>query len=219
MIVKHMEQGSPDWFETRRGRPTASNFDRIVTASTGMLSMNKDKTGLSQGALSYVRELLGEIGTPGSIVPPGYVSPAMIQGIQLEPEARKWYCFERDCEVQQCGICLSDDGRFGASPDALVGDDGLLELKCPQPKAHVGYILDGKLPDDYKQQCHGQLWVTGRKWVDFVSYCNGFDPFIVRVVPDAYTKKLGDALEGFWIQYAIAFGKIFPAKGPLKLSA
>lgn len=211
MIVQHMPQGSEEWFEARRGRPTASNFDRIVTSVKG---------DLSKSCRDYIAELIGEIGTPDrSLVPEKYISPAMVAGIQMEPEARKWYCFHRDIEVQQVGLIITEDGRFGASPDALVGEDGLLELKCPQPKAHVNYLLDGKLPDNYRQQVHGQLWVSGRKWVDFCSYCHGFDPLLVRVEPDAYTEKLGAALNEFWNLYAEAFVNTFPSRGPLKLAA
>jgi len=75
-----------------------------------------------------------------------YTSRAMQDGIDMEPEARACYSFLAGGEVKQVGFCLSDDGRFGCSPDGLVGDDGGLELKCPLPKTHIKYLVEGELP-------------------------------------------------------------------------
>ena len=87
------------------------------------------------------------------------------------------------------GFCVIE-GVAGASPDGLVGDDGLLEFKCPMAGKHLTYLFRDEVPKDYVLQVQGQLWVTGRKWCDFVSYCPGLPIFVKRMTPD---KKLQDA--------------------------
>lgn len=186
MIVHRCEQYTAEWFTLRRGVPTASAFDKIITPKTGKLAAAHE---------GYVCELIADLcrlDYPGERA----ATPAMRNGTLTEPEARRFYEMERD--VEQVGICFSDDGRFACSPDGLVGDDGLLELKCPEPKTHVGYLLANDLPTEYVAQVHGQLIVTGRKWVDFMSYCPGFRPLLVRVEPCEFTDKLRDVLEEFW---------------------
>ncbi len=205
-IVKCI-QGSDEWWEYHRGRPTASSFDRIITPKKGDLSSQSE---------DYIAELVAQRLLPGlKVAPENYISRAMLDGIQLEPEARNWYQLERDIHVEQVGICLTDCGRFGASPDALIpkigggGHEGGLELKCPTPKVHVGYLVKGILPDEYRCQVHGELWVTGLPWFDFVSYCPGLPPFIVRVTPDAFTAKMGLVLEQFYKNFETVLAR-FP---------
>jgi hypothetical protein len=89
-----------------------------------------------------------------------------------------------DAVVEQVGLCYSDDKKFACSPDGLVGEDGGLEIKCPLVATHIGYLLNGELPSDYFQQVQGCLFVTGRKWWDFMSYSPGLKPFIIRVKRD-----------------------------------
>lgn len=179
-------QGSPEWWEAKRGVPSASNFDRIITPKTGKLSAS---------AKGYIAELIAESVQPTSEV---VCTKAMMNGIETEPEARRWYEMACDLEVKQVGCCFTDDGRFEASPDGLVGEDGGLELKCPLLKTHVSYLLDGGLPDEYKCQVHGNLIVTGRSWWDFVSYAPGLPALVVKVKPDAFTDQMRCALEMFW---------------------
>ena len=193
MIVHHCTQGSPEWFELRRGIPTASNFDRILTPKTGKPSASADP---------YISELIAEryhIGPLDELE--ATASDAMKQGLALEPEARHRYEAETGVAVAQVGFVTTDDGRLGCSPDGLVGDSGGLEVKCPSGKTHVGYLRERVLPDDYKAQVHGSLIVTGRKWWDFVSYCHGLPLFRVRVVPDEYTDRLREALYLFVARY------------------
>ena len=193
MKVHMMIQYSPEWWEVRRGIPTASAFDRILTPG-GKLS------GQSDG---YIDELVGD----AFCLNPNFMTErpmnhAMRAGLEAEPEARRFYEMENPTRtVQQVGFCLTDDGRFGCSPDALVGDDGVLELKCPQAKTQVGYLRDGTLPSEYRPQVHGHLLVTGRPWVDFCSYCPGLPPLVVKVMPDEFTVKLRNALEAFHDTY------------------
>jgi len=200
MKVEHCEQGSEEWFDLHRGRATASDFDKIITPKQMKPSASID---------DLICQKIGELATLGSIMPTSYISPAMQNGIALEPEARRWYEMERDVEVQQVGICITDDGRFGASPDALIPDNkGALELKCPQPKTHISYLLDGGLPNQYRCQVHGELIVCEVDWVDFVSYCPGLDPFMIRVTPDSFTDALRECLEEYHRRFTAALAKI-----------
>jgi hypothetical protein len=200
MKMFDMPQGSQEWWAIRRGIPTASEFDKIITPA---------KCQVSAQARNYICKLIADL---AALYPPenveSWTNHAMRHGIDCEPEARRWYEFDRGVQVAQVGFCITDDGRFGCSPDGLVGEDGLLELKCPQLHTHADYLLDGGLPTEYKCQVHGQLVVTGRKWVDFLSYSPGLDPLLIRVEPDEFTAKLASALEVFWQQYQEALQKL-----------
>jgi hypothetical protein len=99
-----------------------------------------------------------------------YSNANMDRGTELEPEARKYYADLNGCTVVQVGfIEISED--VGVSPDGLIGDDGGLEIKCPLPSTHISYILGDREIACYRPQVQGCMWATGRKWIDFVSYC------------------------------------------------
>ena len=194
MKIIPVQQGTDEWLRVRMGIPSASCFDKIITPAKGELS---------KSAIKYVAELLSH----EHVVPTqenSFRSPDMIRGIQLEPEARKYYAMENDTDVRQVGFVTTDDGRFGCSPDALVYETlqstapvGGLELKCPAANTHLFYLLNGGLPDEYKVQVHGNLAVTGLPWCDFMSYYPPWRPHLVRVFPDKFTHQLLVALEGF----------------------
>ena len=198
MIVHDVKQGSPEWLKLRAGIPTASEFHQVITP-----------TGKPSGqAKRYCCDLLAEriLGEPLE----KYVTRAMERGSELESEAMYAYEFERDLDTQAVGF-ISDDGEqfgYGASPDRLVGDDGLLEIKCPGPGVHVGYLLLQPADRNYYPQLQGQLWITGRKWVDIMSYHPDIPRAIVRVERDVpYIKVLASAVTGFsehleskWVQ-------------------
>jgi hypothetical protein len=105
------------------------------------------------------------------------------RGTEREPQARAYYEFIAG-PVEEVGFCLHDLGHAGASPDGLVGEDGLLEIKCPSEAVHVEYLLAGKVATKYLSQVQGQLWVTGRKWCDWISFHPEMPPVLVRVKPD-----------------------------------
>lgn len=170
----------------RCGIPTASNFDMIVTTK-GEPSKQRQK---------YLYKLVGEVisGTTEE----SYQNDAMKRGTEVEEEARKFYQIVSDNVVSTVGLCLSDCGGYGASPDGLVGEKGQIEIKCPQMSTHIGYLIDNKLPTDYFQQTQGQLLVTSREWCDFISYYPGIKPLIIRVYPDQeFIKKLSQELSLF----------------------
>ncbi len=178
MRIVDVQQGSPEWFAARCGTPSSSNFDKIVT-SKGLPSKQR---------LKYLYKLAGE--TITGIVEESYQNAAMLRGKEIEGEARQFYGLVNGVEVKQVGFCIYNG--FGASPDGLIGDDGLVEIKCPIMSTHIGYLLEDKFPAEYFQQVQGQLLVTGRDWVDFISYYPGLKPLIVRVERDI---KFTDGLE------------------------
>lgn len=197
MKILEMEQGSPEWHAARCGIPTASCFDMLVT-SKGEQSKQRTK---------YMYRLAGE--RVCGVAEESYQSAAMQRGKEIEDEARSFYEFTTGESVRKVGFCLSDCGRWGASPDGLVGQDGLLEIKCPTLAVHVGYLLDGKVPTDYFQQTQGQLYVTGRKWSDFISYYSGLRPLLIRVTPDpAFHVALENELNGFCNELEQIIGRI-----------
>jgi hypothetical protein len=185
-------QRTPEWWLARKGVPTASAFDRIVTPKK--FERSTSRTG-------YACQLVAERFDKFYSQSPEYQSVAMAEGIRLEPEARAYYEFHRNVDVQEIGFAMTDDGRFGCSPDAMVGTEGALELKAPQPATHVRYLHAGGLPDEYRPQCEGHLIVTGRPWVDFLSYCPGLPPLLVRLEPNEKTEILRKELEEFWGLY------------------
>lgn len=186
MKIHEVAQGTPEWHALRLGIPTASNFDKLITT----------KGEPSKSRTKYLYQIVGErlSGTKEE----GYTNAHMERGIQLESEARSFYEVVTGNEVQTCGFVTNDEVAFGCSPDGLVGSEGLIEIKCPSMAVHVGYLADNKAPTDYFQQLQGQLFVTERKWVDFISYYPSIPPLIIRVEKDVeFCNKLKVELERF----------------------
>lgn len=175
MRVLTHNQGGPEWIRARLGIPTASRFDRILTAKTLKPSAQ---------AAGYIEELVAEwaIGEPLDAFSSGF----MDRGTGMEEEAAEWYEGETGIVTQKVGLCLRDDGRVGCSPDRLVGEDGGLEIKCPSAKTHVGYLLGrpGIVAEEYLHQVQGALWLTGRAWWDVLAYHPTMPPILWRVAPD-----------------------------------
>ncbi len=187
-------QRSAEWFAARRGLPTCSRFDKIITPAQGKRSSAQD---------TLINELIAESLLPVEQDAVQHVSPEMEYGMRLEAEARCYYELEyAKTPVTDVGFILSDCKRFGGSPDALVGEEGGVEIKCPNPSTHIGYIRSGVLPNEYKCQLHGYLVLTRRKWWDFLSYCRNLPPFVVRVAPDEFTARLQAELADFCIRYS-----------------
>lgn len=150
-----IEQGSDAWLQIRCGKVTASHAKDIMAKGQGKTRK------------SYMMKLLAE--RDSGIPQESYSNGAMEWGVEKEAEAKIFYEEKNLVAVQQVGfVSLNDD--IGCSPDGMIGDDGLLEIKCPNTSTHLGYILDGKMPTAYVSQVQFQLWVTGRKWCKFVSY-------------------------------------------------
>lgn len=143
----------------------------------------------------YRNELLAEwvLGYPVINADSGF----MTRGTDMEADARAWYELQTDNEVRLGGFMLTDDERAGCSPDGLIDEDGLLEIKCPKVDKHIGFLLDG-VSDDYRPQAQGQLLISGRKWVDLVVYSPVLPAVLVRVLRDEeFIARLMPALTQF----------------------
>ncbi len=173
MITVDCIQGSEEWAKARAGIPTASEFKKIYT-STG-------KSSTQAGA--YMDTLLAEwlLGGPTE----SYTNQWMERGQELEQEARDAYSFTQDQEVVQVGFVYRDERKLvGASPDGLVGDKGMVEIKCPKASTHIHYLRTQRLPADYVCQVQGQLYVCEREWVDFNSHYPGLPTMTLRIARD-----------------------------------
>lgn len=178
MITYHdnVEQGSDAWLQMRCGLLTASEMKHIITPTLKIA--NNDKTRAHAYELAFQRITRH--------VEPQYVSDAMLRGQEDEIYAREAY---RDhfAPVTEVGFVTNDKLGFtiGYSPDGLVGDDGLIEIKSRAGKYQVQTIATDEVPEEYVLQLQTALLVTERKWIDFVSYCGGLPVFVKRVEPDA----------------------------------
>lgn len=181
MRIVDVEQGTFEWLEARLGIPTASRFDAIVTPKTMQPS---------SAQRDYVVELIAEriLGCPLDDV----TSIWQHRGIQLEDEARAWYEMRRAVDVQQVGFCKHETLEVGGSPDGLVGDDGLVEIKCRSAKNHLRSVLEYQ-DIATSTQVQGLMWVTGREWCDVVAYCpNPHPKDSTHVMPNRITRVKRD---------------------------
>lgn len=187
-----VEQGTDEWHEARLGRATASRFNDIMAHG----KYGNELAGLKNYRTELVTERLTGVRSDF------FKSPAMEWGTETEPLARLKYELRTGNDVDECGFFLLEDLEAGASPDGLIGDDGLLEIKCPNTATHLETLRKGAIPKQYYWQVMGQLWITGRKWCDFVS----FDPrlpdnasyFSVRIErDDTAIQELEEAVKSF----------------------
>ena len=184
-IIKDIEQGSQEWLQLRLGIATASNFKKIIT-STGVESKS-------------LKDYAFELASDSLLTEPeaSFQSEAMIRGNELEEEARSYYSFVNDVKIDQVTFIKKDE--IGYSPDGLIGENGVIEIKCPLKKNHLKYLIDNKLPSEYKPQVQGGLYISEREYCDFISYHPLFKDdkkmFVVRIYRDEeYIKKLSDLL-------------------------
>jgi hypothetical protein len=209
MIMHECIQGSERWHRLRLGIPTASCFAKIVTPG-GKLSKQSD---------AYLHRLLAEwlFGAPLEDPESTYRSEWMQRGHDLEEAAVRAYEFQTGQEAEQVGFITSDDGNVGCSPDRLIGEIGLLEIKVPAPPTHVGYMLTSSIEQDYTPQLQGQLLLTERRWVDIVSYCPPFPLVIIRVERDgSYQTALAEALDQFVVGLLAARDKLIKKYGDIR---
>lgn len=192
-------QGTDAWITARLGIPTASEFARIVTNSTGELARSRsNKKEMSDAAKKYAYRLVAEtlLGRPVE-KPPG--EPwAMARGKALEPLAVQQYAFSNDVEVRRVGFVTTDDGRLGCSPDGLiVGARRGLEIKSTLDENHMGIFIDGP-GDDYTPQVMGCLAVCELETWDLYAYHPQLPPATFSIGRDeVYIAKLGAALAEF----------------------
>ena len=156
-----MQQGSQEWKQARCGRVTASRVHDIVAVTRS--------GGYTTGRKNYLAELVCErlTGVPA----PSYQSPAMIYGTETEPEARFAYALKAGVEIDEVGFLKHPViAMAGASPDGLVGGDGMVEIKCPNSATHIETLLHDKIDLEYASQMQFQMACSGREWCDFVSF-------------------------------------------------
>jgi len=198
-----MEQRSTEWFNARLGKVTASRVADVIA---------KTKTGYSTSRENYMAQLVCErmTGTQGE----SYNNAAMQWGTDQEPLARAAYEAVSDVLVDEVGFIIHPTIiAAGASPDGLVGDDGLIEIKCPNTATHIDTLLSDKVPSKYNTQMQWQMACTGRKWCDFVSFDprmpDGLQIFIQRVPFDAeYVKMLEAEITGFLVELETKIEKL-----------
>jgi putative phage-type endonuclease len=171
---KEIQQGTEEWLKARLGCLTASRANDACAAETTAAYQN------------YLWQLVAERETGQA--EESYSNADMQRGTDMEPIARAAYEAHTGTFVETTGFWLHPEiPYFGSSPDGLVGDEGLIEIKCPRTSTHLRYLSEGKVPTKYKRQMMCQLLCTGRKWVDFVSFDDRVREskrlFIVRYTP------------------------------------
>ena len=172
-------QGSEAWFAVRCGKVTASRVADVIA---------KTKTGYGASRANYAAELIAERLTQSTA--PSFTNAAMQHGVEQEPHARAAYSFQRDVDVEEIAFVDHPEiAMSGASPDGLVGPDGLVEFKCPNTATHLDTLLSETVPGKYITQMQWQMACTGRAWCDFASFDPRLPPsmqlFVKRVERDA----------------------------------
>jgi len=188
VIISDVIQGTDAWLSERAGRPTSSNFSRILTA-TGKRSTQRN---------AYLYKLAGERVTGNT--EDGYKGASMQRGNELEPSARQFYQMKTGSKVDEVGLCFPDeDKKYSCSPDGIILEDKKgLEIKCPELSAATEYLYKGKLPTKYVVQVQGSMLVTGYEAWDFMSYYPGMRPLMLQVEPDIkFQATLKDAVLEF----------------------
>jgi hypothetical protein len=191
------EQSTPEWYAARLGIPTASRFKDVLAKGEGKTRKR------------YMLDLAGErlTGDPCE----GYTNAHMERGKVMEDEARDLYMFMTDAECRCVGFVRNGDK--GASPDSLIGDKGMLEIKTKLPALQIECILADKLPSEHVAQVQGALWVAEREWLDFVSYWPRLPLFVKRVYRDEpYIQNLAAEVARFNSEMIDLIEKIQPTK-------
>lgn len=186
MIIHECEQNSDEWLALRAGKPTASAFSKLIT-STG---------APSKSIGGYALTLAGEL-YAGKPLDAFEGNQWTERGHELEDSARAKYELRHDVEAVQVGFVTDDGLYYGCSPDSLICDDGMLEIKCLKAENHIKAIMyfqdKGKIPTAYVQQVQGQMFVCERNWCDLVFFHPDLPMLIVRNEPDT---KIIHSLKG-----------------------
>lgn len=169
MIIHNFEQHSPEWHEVRRGKFTCSTLSDLF--------MGEKTKGYNDAINKVVFErLTGEI-------PESFQNDWMRRGSELEPFARQKYEMETFNDVEQVGF-IEYNEWFGFSPDGLIGDAGLLEIKCPKFSTLIDFALTKKITKEYMYQMQGGMLASKRQWCDYYVYHPKLTPILVKVYPD-----------------------------------
>jgi hypothetical protein len=188
-IITEVQQGTPEWLALRLGIVTCSELDSLLVNGKG-------EAGFGAGAFTYMNTLIGERIT-GELADPFTGNRHTERGHELEGAARILYEDREEVKTTQVGIILNHG--IGYSPDSLVLEEGLTEIKTKLPKLQVEVILGGEIPKEHVAQCQGGLWVSEREWIDFVCYWPGMPLFIKRAYRDeVMIRKLSERVKTFY---------------------
>ena len=206
-MIEMMNQGSDEWFEARMGKVTASRVADILA---------KTKSGYSASRDNYLAQLVCERLTNEKTE--SFINSAMQRGTDIEPLARLSYEVNQNVLVDEVGFVPHPSIIMaGASPDGLVGDDGLLEIKCPNTATHIETLLSQTVPGRYNTQMQFQMACTGREWCDFVSFDNRLPEelqlFVKRVPRDnMYIRLMEDEIVKFLNELDIKIAQLMKVK-------
>lgn len=181
-IHKDIEQGSAAWYQLRAGKATASEFSKLVTA-TGKPSKSIGPYARLLAAEDVLERSLEQFGGNASTE----------RGHELEPEARNYYEFTTSAKIEEVAFITNDEGTAGCSPDSLVNEDGLLEIKCPMEQKFMdclAHTYEGNCPPDYWIQVQAQIFISGREWCDLLVYHPELPSKPLRVFPDKDLHKI-----------------------------
>lgn len=174
-VFDQIEQGTDAWHDQRRGLVTASAVGKLLTPT---LRVADNDTSRALTATLVAERITGW-------TEESHMTPDMWRGVECEPIARHIYSGYYQQAVEVGFMRLDGDGwQLGYSPDGLVGDDGLLEIKSPRAKTHLNTILTDTVPTFYMPQLQSGLLVSGRRWIDYCSFVGGMPLFVKRVYPD-----------------------------------
>lgn len=196
-----LEQGTEQWLQARCGLLTASEMKLIITPTLKIASNEKER--------AHLYELMAQ--RISGYVEPAYISDDMLRGRDDEVAARDYYV-EHIAPVDHVGFITNSKWGFtlGYSPDALVGDEGLIEIKSRKQKYQVETITTNVMPDDFMIQVQTGLLVSERKWCDFISYCGGLPMVTIRIYPDekvqAAIVEAAAAFEARMVEKMTAYG-------------
>lgn len=187
-----MEQRSEEWFAARLGKVTASRIGDV---------MAKTKTGYSASRANYMAQIIVERMTGKQTEM--FTNAAMQWGTDTEPLARAAYEAKNNVMVDEVGLIEHPDiAMSGASPDGLVGEHGMVEIKCPNTATHIETLLTGKIDEKYIYQMQWQMACTGRKWCDFVSFDPRMDEELqLKVIPVKRDDELIKTIESEVIKF------------------
>jgi len=187
-VIRDIEQGTDEWLNLRLAVITASKYKDVLAGGKGLTRS------------AYMRQLAAEAITGERVET--FKNSAMEWGTEHEPQAKSMYELMQCVDVEEVAFIKHDEINTGVSPDGLVEENGLVEIKCPNTATQIETFLSGKMPSQHMAQVQGQIWVSERDWCDFVSFdprINGVSSyFCVRIErDDEYIKKLESAVIKF----------------------
>ena len=186
MQIINVEQGTPEWFQARAGMPTASMFKTVMASGRG--------GGDSKTRRTYMLKLAGEIITGDPM--DSFSNEHMERGKVMEDEARDLYSFMTDADPERVGFIVN--GQKGVSPDSLIGDKGMLEVKTKLSHLLLEVLLADQFPAEHKAQCQGALWIAEREWIDIAVYWPKLPLFVKRAYRDEkFIREMSEAVELF----------------------